>query len=166
LQSYFLLFHKAAINAPFFANRWQNYVHVQSKSWVIRKHEVGLTPEIHKAGLRTRALYRYRDLLNDFVEKVGDASVLDDKSLSPSHRNTLGQIFNHAENGMPLNSSHFFWDQLILGGYPFIKREVLQGNPMGLPSLYRWEALVRENTKYDTELINEHLEYVMRGRFI
>lgn len=166
LQSYFLLFHKAAIQHKFFTRRWQKYVHVHSKSWVIRKHEVGLTGEAKKAGLRTRSLYRYRDLLADFFENIGDASVLNNKNLTPSHRNVLAQIFEHAEIGAPLNASHFFWDQLLLSGYPFIKREVLQGNPMGLPSLYKWQQLLGELSKYDSELINDHLESIMRGRFM
>ncbi|MCF6291803.1 MAG: hypothetical protein L3J04_00255 [Robiginitomaculum sp.] len=166
LQSYFLLFHKNAIRHKFFTKRWQNYVHVHSKSWVIRKHEIGLSMEARKAGLRARAVFRYRDQLARFFNKVGDANVLNDKSLSPSHRHVLGQIFEHAENSAPLNASHFFWDQLLLSGYPFIKREVLQGNPMRLPRLYKWQNLIEEITDYDTELINDHLEEVMRGRFI
>ncbi len=166
LQSYFLLFHKAAIQNSFFTKRWKQYVHVQSKSWVIRKHEIGLTGETHKAGLRTRSLFRYRDLLAIFMEQVGDASILKDDSLSPRHKEVLGQIFEHAEHGHPLNASHFFWDQLVLSGYPFIKREVLQGNPMGLPALYKWETLINSLSPYDTELINAHLEHIMRGRFM
>ena len=166
LQSYFLLFHKSAISHPFFAERWQNYVHVPSKSWVIRKHEIGLSREARKSGLRCRSLFRYRDQLADFIESVGDATVLEDKKLSPKHKAVLQQIFEHAENGSPLNASHFFWDQLILSGYPFIKREVLQGNPMNLPSLYKWAQLVRSSSEYDIELINDHLETVMRGRFM
>jgi len=166
LQSYFLLFHKNAIQHPFFAERWQKYVHVQSKSWVIRKHEIGLSNEARKVGLRTRSLYRYRDQLSEFIATVGDAKILSDESLLPSHRNVLAQIFEHAESGGPLNASHFFWDQLILFGYPFIKREVLQGNPMGLPSLYKWEQLISSISEYDTEVINDHLETVLRGRFI
>ena len=84
LQSYFLLFHKKAIRHEFFAKRWQKYVHVQSKSWVIRKHEIGLSTEARKAGLRVRAIFRYRDQLAKFIDKVGDANILNDKSLSPS----------------------------------------------------------------------------------
>ncbi|VAV90527.1 Alpha-L-Rha alpha-1,2-L-rhamnosyltransferase/alpha-L-Rha alpha-1,3-L-rhamnosyltransferase [hydrothermal vent metagenome] len=166
LQSYFLLFHKKVLDHKFFAKRWKKYVHVQSKSWVIRKHEIGLTAEVRKANLTTKSLFRYRDLLSDFIEQMEDSKILTNERIPAGHRNILGQIFEQAQKGSPLNSSHFFWDQLLLSGYPFIKREVLQGNPMGLPSLYKWEQLLKEISSYDTELINDHLETVMRGRFM
>lgn len=166
LQSYFLLFHKKAIQHEFFARRWLEYVHVQSKSWVINKHEIGLSGEARKAGLRTRAMFRYRDQLAEFFDRIGDASVLDDKNLTNRHRAVLHQIFEFAEGGAPLNASHFFWDQLLMDGYPFIKREILQQNPMNLPGLYKWENLVQELSDYDLELINDHLEATMRGRFM
>lgn len=166
LQSYFELFHKAAIQHSFFAKRWRNYAHVQSKSWVIRKHEIGISGDARKVGLRTRCLFRYRDLLDEFFNRIGDASVLDDKDITDRHRAILRQIFEYAEAGAPLNSSHFFWDQLLMDGYPFIKREVLQVNPMNLPGLYKWEGLVRELSNYDLDLVNDHLEDTMHGRFM
>ncbi len=167
LQSYFLVFHKAALSHPTFQNRWQNYVHVPSKSWVIRKHEIGLAAETRKAGLRAQAVFPYRDLLGDFFDRMGDASILDDEDLRPTHRNFLAQVFAHAESGTPLNVTHFFWDRLIVKfGYPFIKKEILQGNPSALPSLYLWESLVNKCSDYDTREITKHLEFTMRGRFM
>ncbi|PHR59690.1 MAG: polysaccharide biosynthesis-like protein [Robiginitomaculum sp.] len=166
LQSYFLLFHKAVLRDAAFVRRWQKYIHVHSKSWVIRKHEIGLSKDAQKAGLRLRSLFRYRDLLDGFITKIGNASILEDTALVPSHRAFLKRIFDHAESGRPLNASHFFWDQLILAGYPFIKRELLQSNPMHIPSLYKWEQLLVAVSKYDTDLINQHLETSMRDRFM
>jgi len=166
LQSYFLLFHKQAIANPFFSKHWQKYVHVQSKSWVIRKHEIGITTDARRAGLSTKALFRYRELLASFIKQINDTKILKNENFPSSHRKILEHILEHAQHGAPLNSSHFFWDQLILAGYPFIKREVLQGNPMNLPSLYKWQQLLQAASAYDTELINDHLETAMRGRFM
>ncbi len=167
LQSYFLVFHQQALRNPDFQAYWRNYLHVASKSWVIRKHEIGMSATMRKAGLVLKPLFPYRDLLDDFFERMGDASILNDEDLTPGHRRYLAQIYDYAEHGQPLNMTHFFWDRLIVKfGYPFIKREILQSNPMGLPGLYRWEKLVRTVSDYDTRLITRHLEFTMRGRFM
>ncbi len=167
LQSYFLLFHQNALNHPEFQKYWRSYLHVASKSWVIRKHEIGLSTHMRKAGLVVKPLFPYRDLLDDFFERMGDASILNDEDLTPGHRRYLAQVYDYAERGQPLNMTHFFWDRLIVKfGYPFIKREILQSNPMGLPGLYRWEKMVKAVSDYDTSLITRHLEFTMRGRFM
>ncbi len=167
LQSYFLVFHNAALVHPAFQKRWQNYIHVPSKSWVIRKHEIGLAGELRKAGLRAQAVFPYRVLLGDFFDRMGDANVLDNKTLLTTHRNFLKRIYEHAEHGAPLNVTHFFWDRLIVKfRYPFIKKEILQGNPSTLPSLYLWENLINQHSDYDTAEIIRHLEFTMRGRFM
>ncbi len=167
LQSYFLVFHAAALKHPAFQKRWKTYVHVPSKSWVIRKHEIGISTDMRKVGLKVQAVFPYRVLLSDFFDRIGDASILENKALLPAHRKFLKRIFEHAEQGHPLNVTHFFWDRLIVKfGYPFIKREVLQRNPSGLPSLYRWENIINAASDYDTSLIIRHLEFTMRGRFM
>jgi lipopolysaccharide biosynthesis protein len=167
LQSYFLLFHKAVLNNPAFQKRWHDYIHVPSKSWVIRKHEIGLSADMRKEGLRAQAVFPYRVLLGDFFDHIGDASILEDKTLLPTYRKFLKRIFEHADHGSPLNVTHFFWDRLITEfQYPFIKKEILQGNPSALPSLYLWEKLIGGVSDYDTSLITRHLEFTMRGRFM
>ncbi len=167
LQSYFLVFHKKALRHPGFQKRWQTYIHVPSKSWVIRKHEIGLSVDMRKANLRVCAVYPYRELLTDFFTRMGDASILENKNILPAHRKFLKRIYEHAEQGAPLNVTHFFWDRLITKfGYPFIKKEILQGNPSTLPSLYLWENLVNGASDYDTRMITRHLEFTMRGRFM
>jgi lipopolysaccharide biosynthesis protein len=166
LQSYFLVFHKAALTHPSFQKRWKKYVHVPSKSWVIRKHEIGMASEMRKAGLRSQAVFPYRELLSDFFTRMGDASILEADRLLPSHRKFLKRIYEHVELGAPLNVTHFFWDRLISHfGFPFIKREILQKNPSALPSLYLWEKLLNDASDYDTAMITRHLEFTMRGRF-
>ncbi len=167
LQSYFLVFHKAALEHLAFQKRWKNYIHVPSKSWVIRKHEIGITGELRKAGLRAKAAFPYRVLLGDFFDRMGDASVLNDKDILPKHRKFLSRIYEHAEHGLPLNVTHFFWDRLIIEfDFPFIKREILQSNPSALPGVYRWEKFINTLSDYDTSAITRHLEFTQHGRFM
>ena len=71
------------------------------------------------------------------------------------------------ERGLPLNSTHHFWDYLIGEmACPFLKRELLERNPMGIPSLRRWESLLRGTFDYDTDLILRHLEAQARDRAV
>ena len=58
-ESYFLLFHKAALSHPKFQQRWRKFVHIDDKEWVVLRHEVGLTSDMISAGLRCRAVWRY-----------------------------------------------------------------------------------------------------------
>src|SRR5215470_11137750 len=60
LQSYFLLFGQRALTSPVFRRFWSRLRYVQSKFWVIKHYEIGLTRALLRAGLRCRALFPYR----------------------------------------------------------------------------------------------------------
>lgn len=167
LQSYFLLFHKTALANPDFQKRWRKFVHIDDKEWVVLKHEVGLTTDMITAGLRCRAVWRYSDLIDAFVddlEKRGD--LLTSEKLQPYHRTALANMLNYAQSGSPMNINHFFWDRLLLDGFPYLKRDLLSANPMKLPQTYRWRSLLRRVSDYDPELIVGHLETSLRNRSI
>jgi hypothetical protein len=62
-------------------------------------------------------------------------------------------------SGAPMNGSHFFWDKLLLDmRCPFIKRELLAVNPMGIPGLIYWREHLARVSDYDPEMIREHLQ--------
>lgn len=167
LQSYFLLFHKAALEHPKFQKRWSNFVHIDDKEWVVLKHEVGLTTSMIDAGLRCRAVWRYSDLIDAFARDLGDNfEVITSDKLQPSHRAVLVNMLNYAEAGSPMNINHFFWDRLLLDGFPYLKRDLLSANPMRLPQTFRWRSLLRQVSDYDPELIVRHLEATVKNRSI
>lgn len=55
LQSYFLVFRRAALAAPTFAEFWRQAVPLPDKRDVIRRYEVGLSQLLRRSGLRLRA---------------------------------------------------------------------------------------------------------------
>lgn len=167
LQSYFLLFHKAALQTPEFQDRWRRYVHIDDKEWVVHQHEIGLTTDMIAAGLRCRALWRYSDLIDAFVADLEDnADLLRSDRLQPEHRAILVNMLNYAQTAIPMNINHFFWDRLLLDGFPYLKRDLLAANPMRLPQTYRWRSLLRQVSEYDPELIVGHMEATLKNRSI
>ncbi|WP_421785423.1 rhamnan synthesis F family protein [Hyphobacterium sp.] len=166
LQSYFLLLHKTALQNDWVKALWQNWKHVQSKSWTINRLEIGLTGRFEKHGLKCAALFPYRELVTGFANHVRDNNVLADESLSKRHRRLLQRMLEFADAGAPMNPCHFFWDQLIIGGFPYLKREVLTANPIGMPRLYEWSDIVAENSHYDPDLIVRHLRAIAKNRVV
>jgi hypothetical protein len=71
-----------------------------------------------------------------------------------------------ADAGAPMNPCHFFWDQLIVEGFPYLKREVLTSNPIGMPRLYEWSGLVAETGQYDPGIIVRHLRAIAKNRVV
>ncbi|MEE2525559.1 rhamnan synthesis F family protein [Hyphobacterium sp. HN65] len=166
LQSYFLFFHAAALRNKWVKALWQNWTHVQSKSWIINKLEIGLTGRIEQQGLKCAALFPYRSQVTAFANTVRDNEMLADESLPEPHRRLLERMLELADAGAPMNPCHFFWDQLIVQGFPFMKREVLTANPIGMPRLYEWSDVVGNNSKYDPDLVVRHLRAIAKNRVV
>ncbi len=57
LQSYFLLFRRPALACAALSAFFRAVRPVQSKEWVIRRYEIGLTRAMRRAGLRCAALF-------------------------------------------------------------------------------------------------------------
>lgn len=164
LQSYFLLFHAAALRSPALARFWDQVRYIQSKDWVIRRFEIGLTRAMLAANLRVRAVFPYRTCAAALVDAVSNQGILTDK-LDATRAEYLKTLYQQIIAGRPLNATHFFWDYLIARmGFPFIKRELLQRNPARIPLLTFWERVIQENSLYDTSLITHHLEMRNKNR--
>lgn len=127
LQSYFLLFHRAALRHEAFGRFWAAHRNVQSRYWSIVRNEFGLTRALMNAGLQCRARYPSRQLT----------------AATP----TGGPDF--ARNPM-----HELWEVLIGElGCPFIKRDLLRAWPATDPKSQRWRTLVESVSDYDTSMI-------------
>ena len=166
LQSYFMLFHKAALQSDFVKELWDKWLHVQSKSWVIRHREIGLTGKFQRAGLRCASAWRYRKLVTNFATTVRDNEILSDETLPKAHRDLLVHMLHLADAGAPMNPCHFFWDEMIGDGFPFLKREVLTANPIGMPRLYEWHNVIEAVSDYPTDHIVDHLRTILKNRVI
>ena len=164
LQSYFLLFSRRALIDPAFAKFWQGVRYINAKRYVIRNYEVGLPRKLMKAGLRGMALFSARDVSRVLRDEV-DAGALRDPALDSDSKAYLDRMYAVMRHGGTLNISHFFWDRLILAmGCPFLKRELLEKNPVAVPYVSRWQEVISEISDYDTDLIVRHLEFSLRDR--
>jgi lipopolysaccharide biosynthesis protein len=164
LQSYFLLFSGAALRNPAFGQFWRSVRYINAKRYVIRHYELGLSRQLMKAGLRGAALFSMRAASRGLIDEV-DAGALDDPTLDHDSKDYLKRMHAVVERGVTLNISHFFWDRLILKmGCPFLKRELLEKNPVAVPYVSRWQEVIGAASDYDTDLITRHLEMTMRNR--
>jgi len=167
LQSYFVVFKRAALTHPAFLRFWRGVRLVPSRSWVIRKYEIGLTQAMMKAGLRCTALFPYRAAAAALSAAVRDQGLLERKDLSDYHRRYADRLFAAVERGDTLNQTHYFWDYLIgEAKCPFIKRDLLLRNPIGVPYVNQWDKVIRRASSYEPDLILRHLETIARGRVV
>lgn len=166
LQSYFILFHSNVLRSPAFRSFWAPLRYVQSKRWVSRRYEIDLTRVLMRAGFRCKALFPHRAVATDIVRQTQRDEPTKDEKQSSVDRNRH-KVARLIEDGVPLNATHFFWRDLIeRHGYPFLKRELLEKNPMDIPDLVLWKDVVDARPGYDTELIVQHLEHAVRRRFV
>lgn len=161
LQSYFLIFHQAALRNPALTAFWRQARYLRRKNTVIRCYELGLTQHLLRAGLHCRALWAYRDVLSEVTPMI-EANL---SNTQHPHAEYLRRLYRTMIHGAPLNQTHTFWDHLIgRRGFPFIKRDLLVKNPTGIPNLIHWENLVRSVSPYDTRMITDHLQRILRDR--
>jgi lipopolysaccharide biosynthesis protein len=166
LQSYFLLFGPEAINNVAFGKFWKDVRYANSKNYIIRRYEVGLTQLMTRAGLRGTALYSSREAARAVNDAVRNGA-LTNKTLDEGSVEYLEMIHKHLENGVPLNISHYLWDYLIVKmGYPFLKRELLHKNPVSIPHIVRWQQVISSVSDFDTDLIVRHLEVSLKNRLV
>jgi len=146
LQSYFVCFKPAAFRSPAFARFWERYPFTHHKRFAIWNGEVLLTQTLLKAGLAARAVCPYPDI-----------------RLSLEQRGTymlsyLVLALLRSYLGWPLNSTHFFWDSLLLHNeMPFLKKELVLDNPMRLGNLGEIPQVLKAVGPYPYELIAEAL---------
>jgi lipopolysaccharide biosynthesis protein len=161
LQSYFLVLGRAALTNPYFSEFWRRVRYLQHKPTVIRFYEVGFTQKLLAGGLRARALFPYPQIARAIVDRAMKADP-NEHELLTAYRDLL---LVHINGGSPLNPTHFFWDYLITdAGFPFIKRELLEKNPMAIPFMVKWRGTLQESTDYPIELIDEYLQLNLRNR--
>jgi len=155
VQSYFILFLGNALRSPAFRRFWRRLPYVNWKAWVIHKSEIELTRLLTQRKLRVKVLAPYWEVAKLMLEKLQKPPT----DLSPAHRDFLDRLQDLLVRGVPMNSSHVFWEMLLTEfGCPFLKREVITLNPMALPFIWRWDDIITRVSSYDPDLIRQHLQ--------
>lgn len=144
LQSYFVGFKPAVFRSPAFAAFWESYPFTHHKRFAIWNGEVRLTQSLLKAGFQAGVVCPYGDI----KLALGHCSLRELAFLLP--------VLIHYTRGGHLNPSHFFWDSLILNhGVPFIKKELILDNPVGMRNLGKIPAVLKAAGDYPYALIED-----------
>lgn len=166
LQSYFLLVKRAALLDRGFTEFWRRLRYLGSRWAVVKYHEVGFTQTLLRSELRCAALFPYRRAV-EAISAVNVSGKLAREDIGAERRLYLERLCAAVEQAHPLNATHFFWDYLIGElGCPFLKRDLLLRNPMGIPFVSQWRLLLERTSDYDTDLIVQDLESALRHRSI
>jgi hypothetical protein len=165
LQSYFLIFGRAALASDCFRDFWKRVRYVGHKRSVVLLYEVGLSQALLKAGLRVKALFPYNELVDAVFRQAVRQAVVgrpEGHALGAAFFDTLLQNVN---SGVPLNPTHHFWEYLIASrGFPFLKRELIERNPIAIPFVINWRNVLRQSTCFPLEVIDEYLQTAARNR--
>ncbi len=172
LQSFFVGFGENALRSPAFAQFWARVRPVPSKTFIVRAYEVGLTQSMLKAGLRTRAVWSYDDLLSkvtgqDVLEGIARAERSRSSRTDPVlqiRKLQIARIRNAVAKQIALNPTADLWRQLLRSGFPFIKRELLRKNPAQVEDIGEWVTVVRGELGLDPEPILAELRGGLRNR--
>lgn len=161
LQSYFVLLGAKALKSKAFAEFWRNLRYVASKRVVIYKYEIGFSQAMLKGGLSLRALFPYRDLTKAVLDcaLAGPAA-----GTHPLRDEYFERLFKSINAGHPLNPTHYFWEYLIADlQFPFLKRELVEKNPVLVPLLSGWRATIEQSSDYPVDLIEGYLQLAAKG---
>lgn len=170
LQAFFLAFGPAALRAGAFQKFWKSVRPVPAKSYIVQAYEVGVTQAMVKGGLRCAALWGYESLIRlvdqDAIEKLIKAEETEFGKTDPvqlSRKRQIMRIRGSVTSRVALNPTSDLWRQLLMSGFPFIKRELLRDNPTNVEDVGDWAEVVREVLAADPEPILLDLRTMLKG---
>ncbi|OYV37430.1 MAG: lipopolysaccharide biosynthesis protein [Acidocella sp. 20-61-6] len=170
LQSFFLAFGKKALNDKAFKKFWASVRPVPSKPYIVKKYEIGITQYMLKYGLSCAAVWPYDKLILmiDQLEvhklltfKKNDYRKIDPVSIT--RKTHLLRLRHALARRAPLNPSAELWRQLLLSGFPFLKRELLRDNPTKVEDVHEWIYTVRHELGLDPEPTLIELRLMLKG---
>lgn len=127
LQSWFIQLSAAALAAPRIREIFDQRFETMTKAIVIERGEIALGAAMRAEGLRCKAVYQYADMA--FAARL-----------------------------IPTNPMHIDWRMILVSRrLPFLKRELVQVNPLGIPWANEWPFVLRKYFDYPVEMIQEYL---------
>ena len=171
LQSFFLGFGPAALRSETFAKFWGNVRPVPAKSYIVRTYEIGFTQAMVKGGLRCGALWKYETLIKLVDRAELEKLILAEESelgrtdpIQITRKLQVLRIRDAVARRVALNPTSDLWRQLLLAGFPFIKRELLRDNPTKVEDVGDWVEIVRETLAADPDPILVDLRTMLKDR--
>ncbi len=169
LQSFFLAFGPAAIHSEGFMKFWDSVYPVPSKTYIVRTYEIGITQVMLKAGLRCAAIWSYELLAkmvdDDTFQKLVTLEASDFGKTDPIHiirKSQILRIRDAVARRVAMNPTSDLWRQLLMSGFPFLKRELLRDNPTEVQDVGDWPAVVRETMGVEPDTILADLRLMLK----
>ncbi len=169
LQSFFMAFGPKALHAEAFKKFWRSVRPVPAKTYIIKIYEIGVTQTMLKGGLHCAALWPYETLVNQVTQEEFDRVTLADESeasradpILMTRRLQILRIRDAVARRIALNPTADLWRQLLISGFPFIKRELLRYNPSHVQDVGDWVAVVRETVGSDPAPILRDLRLMLK----
>nr|WP_225443618.1 rhamnan synthesis F family protein [Lolliginicoccus lacisalsi] len=146
-QSYFLRFGREPLESGAVLDFFERYPFTNKKRDVIRNGEIGLSTAMLDGGFGIHALFPYEQASAQWIEHapktVGliketyrELGLYGSKTMN-RRLDVLAEQVESVLRNVPANPSHLFWRTLISeSGFPFIKRELLLKNPIGVADLF------------------------------
>lgn len=170
LQSYFLAFGPKALRAPVFAKFWQSVRPVPVKAYIVKTYEIGVTQAMMKGGLACAALWPYEALVKlanrAELERLIEAEESEIGKADPVQIARKRQVLRIREGKakrVALNPTSDLWRQLLMTGFPFIKRELLRDNPTRVEDVGDWTEVLRDELGSDPDQILFDLRTMLKG---
>ncbi len=172
LQSFFVAVGSAALTNPAWRDFWRGVRPVKSKTWVVNRYEIGLTQRLMRAGLRCAAIWPYKDLVRHVdayammdrnPNEKGNPPVSIDPVLTMRRIHAV-RIRHFVVTRTPLNPTSDLWRQLLLAGFPFLKRELLRDNPSHVADVVDWRDIVVAKYGEVPPAIDFDLQRVMKNK--
>lgn len=146
LQSFFVLCHGPLLRSGEFTRALRGYSFPSSKKDVVRFGELLLSTDAISVGADISAICEYRSLASNWLKRLPQKLAREKtfyKRLgftSETAHQALEQrfldILKLLREGGALNPSHVFWEEILLSGASFIKRELLLVNPADIPDYF------------------------------
>jgi hypothetical protein len=171
LQSFFLAFGPTALRAPAWRKFWDSVRPVPAKDYIVREYEIGITQAMMKGDLNCAALWDYEGLVNrvareDLTSLFAEGDTADTAAADPmklTRRLQIMRIRDGVARRVALNPTSDLWRQLLVSGFPFIKRELLRYNPTQVYDVGDWTEVVRNELGADPGPILRDLRTMLKG---
>jgi len=170
LQSFFMAFGPQALRAEAFRKFWASVRPVPMKFYVVNAYEVGITQAMLKGGLRCAALWGYEALIKLVNREELEKLILAEESelgkadpIQVTRKLQVLRIRDGVARRVALNPTSDLWRQLLISGFPFIKRELLRDNPTKVEDVGDWVEVVREVLAADPDPIVTDLRTMLKG---
>lgn len=137
VQSWFLVFERAALERPELVGFWRDMVPVSERQSVVVQYELGLSTLLLEAGLHQGAFLRPTQAQFVRAQKRFEKVLRSRPDMAAMARRTSGarteaEWLQIRRRRPPWNPTHVYWDAALDGGLPFVKVELLRDDPYEL----------------------------------